>query len=94
MFVQNWSFYIWTLVHLAVAAVVAFTAPALTALIVVIVLICSQISVYFNARLDEGIFDETSDGPGTNLMRSAYMLGPFAILALTGTLVFFLVRPI
>jgi|UPI0005846CAB hypothetical protein len=91
---QNWTFYIWTLAHVIVAVAVALTAPLLTTMIVLAVIACSQISVYFNAKLDEGVFEETTIDGGANLLRSAYMVGPLAILALTGVVLFLVIRPI
>lgn len=85
---QTWTFLIWTLAHLLVVIAVAMTAPVLTTLAVFALAVCSQIGVWFNARLDESVFEETTtDGPA-NVLRSFYMLGPLAILALTGTVLF------
>lgn len=89
---QAWTFYIWTLAHLVVAIAVALTAPMWTTLAVLALIACSQISVYFNAKLDEGIFDETTSDGAANLLRSAYMVGPLAILTLTGVVLYLFVR--
>ena len=89
---QTWAFYIWTLAHLVIAVAVALTAPMWTTLAVLALIACSQIGIYFNAKLDEGVFEESTDGGSTNLLRTAYMVGPFAILALTGVVLFLFVR--
>lgn len=89
---QNWSFYVWTIAHVVVAIAVAMTAPLWTTLAVLTLIACSQISVYFNAKLDEGVFEESTDDGSANLYRTAYMIGPFAILALTGVILFLFVQ--
>lgn len=89
-----WTFYIWTLAHLVVAIAVALTAPMWTTLAVLTLIACSQIGVYFNAKLDEGVFEETTSDGAASLLRSAYMVGPLAILALTGIVLFLVFRPI
>lgn len=81
---QTWAFYIWTLAHLVIAVAVALTAPMWTTLAVLALIACSQIAIYFNAKLDEGVFEETSDNGPANILRLTYMIGPFAILGLTG----------
>ena len=89
---QTWVFYFWTVAHVVVAIAVAITAPLWTTLAVLTLIACSQIGVYFNAKLDEGVFEESTDGGSTNLYRTAYMIGPFAILALTSVIIFLFVR--
>lgn len=91
---QTWNFYLWTMAHLVIAIAVALTAPMWTTLAVLTLIACSQIGVYFNAKLDEGVFEETTIDGGANLLRSAYMVGPLAILALTGIVLFLVFRPI
>lgn len=75
-----------------IAIAVAVTAPLWTTLAVLALIVCSQIGVYFNAKLDEGVFEETSSDGAANLLRSFYMLGPLAILGLTGVVLFFYFR--
>ena len=89
---QAWIFYIWTLAHVIIAIAVAITSPLWTTLAVLTLIACSQIGVYFNAKLDEGVFEESSSDGAANLLRSLYMLGPLAILGLTGVVLFIFVR--
>lgn len=91
---QTWNFYLWTIAHVVIAVAVALTAPMWTALAVLALIACSQISVYFNAKLDEGVFEETTIDGAANLLRSAYLVGPLAILALTGVVLFLFIQPI
>lgn len=85
---QSISFYIWTLAHIAAAVVVALTAPLFTAILVILILICSQIAVYFNARLDEGVFEESSLDGASNLLRSLYTISPLGVLVLAAIVLY------
>lgn len=88
---QRLSFYIWTLVHLIVAIAVSMTAPFIITLIVIAVLLSAQIAVYFNAHLDEGVFEEMTLGGLPSLLRTYYSLGSLVILVLSGVGIFLLI---